>query len=193
MSIKYRIWKKFAFLTQPRMIWGYKNSDGIYLKNTRISNTAFIDNPGKLRIEDHVFVGHFNYIEASGGITIEEGCQFTNFISITSHSSHISIRLYGKKYANFQEHEGYEKGEIKIAKYTFIGPHSVIMPNTTIGKGSIISAYSYVQGNFPDFSIIKGNPAKVVGDTRDLDTEYLKENPELEKYYNEWVNRNKSK
>ena len=62
---------------------------------------------------------------------------------------------------------GYIQGKVNIGKYTFIGPHSTIMPNTTIGKGCIVSAYSYVKGNYPDFSIISGNPAKIVGDTRD--------------------------
>jgi len=152
MSIKYKIWKRFAFLTSPRMIWGFKRYDGKYLKNTRISNTTFIDNQDKLKIEDNVFVGHYNYLEASSGIHIGEGCQITNYVSITTHSSHISIRLYGRKYSDFKTHKGYEKGEINIGKYTFIGPHSVIMPGTKIGKGSIISAFSYVQGEFPDFS-----------------------------------------
>ena len=169
------------------MIWGYKRCDGVYLKNTRISNTTFIDNQHELKIDDNVFIGHFNYIEASNGIQIEEGCQITNFVSVTTHSSHISIRLYGRGYSGFKTHKGYEKGSIKIGKYTFIGPHSVIMPNTNIGKGSIVSAFSYVQGDFPDFAIIKGNPAKVVGDTRDMDTAYLKQNPELEGFYNEWA------
>lgn len=169
------------------MIWGFKRNDGVYLKNARISNTTFIDNPDKLNIEDRVFIGHFNYIEASNGITIKEGCQITNFISITSHSSHISLRLYGKHYTDFKSHKGYIKGSVIIGEYTFIGPHCVIMPDTIIGKGSIVAAYSYVQDHFPDFSIIKGNPAKVVGDTRDMDAEYLKQNPELEEFYHEWV------
>ena len=47
-----------------------------------------------LKLGNNVFIGHYNFIEASNGITIEEGCQITNFISITTHSSHISIRLY---------------------------------------------------------------------------------------------------
>lgn len=188
MNIKHRILKKLAFLTRPRMIWGFKRYDGKYLKNTRISNTTFIDNQNKLTIEDNVFVGHFNYLEASNGIQIGEGCQITNHISITTHSSHNSIRLYGRKYSEYKNHKGYEKGEIKIGKYSFIGPHSVIMPNTKIGKGSIVSAYSYVQGRFPEFAIIKGHPAKVVGDTRELDKNYLEQNPELRELYQEWAN-----
>ena len=61
------------------------------------------------------------------------------------------------------------------------------MPATKIGKGSIVSAYSYVTGDFPDFSIIQGNPAKRIGDTRDRDKKYLKENPQLVEHYKSWT------
>ncbi|MCX7862580.1 MAG: acyltransferase [Bacteroidales bacterium] len=157
------------------------------LENVRISNTTFIDSKEKLILGNNVFIGHFNYIEASSGIVIEEGCQITNFITITTHSSHISIRLYGSEYCNHSNLIGYVVGPVHIGKYTFVGPHSVIMPNTKIGKGCVVSAFSYVKGDFPDFSIISGNPAQVVGDTRKIDEPYLKQYPELQSLYNTWI------
>jgi acetyltransferase-like isoleucine patch superfamily enzyme len=62
------------------------------------------------------------------------------------------------------------------------------MPNTKIGKGSIVAAYSYVQGEFPDFAIIAGNPAVVIGDTRERDQAVIAQHPELKQYYDEWSN-----
>lgn len=168
------------------MIAGFKRSDGIFLAKTRISSSTFIDHPQRLNIADNVFIGHHNFIEASNGLNIEEGCQITNFITITTHSSHKSIRLYGPQYAG-PDMVGYIKGEVKIGKYTFIGPHSTIMPGTTIGKGSLVAAYSYVQGEFPDFSVISGNPAKVVGNTREMDQEELEKHPELMEIYKGWA------
>ena len=82
---------------------------------------------------------------------------------------------------------GYQKGAVFIGAYTYVGPYTTIMPGSKIGKGCLIAAYSYVQGDFPDFSIIKGNPAAVVGSTKDRDSAYLKENSELQQYYNEWA------
>ena len=160
--------------------------DGRLLKNTRVSNTCNFECINKLDIGDHVFIGHYNFIESSNGISIEEGCQITNYISILTHSSHISLRLYGKNYGG-SEMVGYLKGSVVIGKYTFVGPHSVIMPGSKIGKGCIVSAYSMVNGNFPDFSVIAGNPAKVIGDTRSIDEAYLKQSPELITFYEEWA------
>jgi acetyltransferase-like isoleucine patch superfamily enzyme len=57
------------------------------------------------------------------------------------------------------------------------------MPNTNIGKGCIVASHSYVEGVFPDFSIIGGVPAKVIGSTKDKDEVFLKEFPELRNTY----------
>ena len=161
--------------------------NGKAIPETRIGDSTAIVGESGLNLAENVFIGQFNFIEATNGITIEEGCQITNYISVLSHSSHISIRLYGKDYRKTKDPIGYIKGSVHIGKYTFVGPHSTIMPGTKIGKGSIVSAYSMVKGEFPDFAVIAGNPAKVVGDTRDMDKEYLDKHPELKSSYNEWA------
>ena len=74
--------------------------------------------------------------------------------------------------------------EVYIGENTYIGPYSVIMPGTKIGKGCIISAYSYVKGEIPDFSVVRGQPAKITGNTTEIDKKYLEQYPELiETYY----------
>jgi acetyltransferase-like isoleucine patch superfamily enzyme len=171
---------------RPHMIYPYKSSQGKVMKGTRVSNATYIDHEKSLKLGERVFIGHFNFLEASHGLTIGDGCQITNYVTITTHSSHQSIRLYGAQYAG-SEMIGYVKGPISIGAYTFVGPHSTIMPGTTIGKGCIVSAYSLVNGNFPDFSIISGNPAIVVGDTREKDKIILEQHPELNPFYHEWA------
>jgi acetyltransferase-like isoleucine patch superfamily enzyme len=184
--IKKNSTKKFG----PRVLNGFYHN-GKFLKDVRISESTVLSFPENLELHENIFIGHYNFIEASNGISIEEGVQLTNYISILSHSSHISIRLYGKNYRKKKELIGYIKGNVRIGKYTFIGPHSTIMPDTIIGKGCLVSAYSYLKGDYPDFSIISGNPAIVVGTTKDLDIKYLEVYPELKEYYDEWANQRK--
>ena len=58
---------------------------------------------------------------------------------------------------------GYSKiGKVKIGDNVFIGSKSIILPNTTIGKNSIIGAGSIVKGNIPEDVVVSGVPAKVV-------------------------------
>jgi acetyltransferase-like isoleucine patch superfamily enzyme len=53
-------------------------------------------------------------------------------------------------------------GKIKIGNNVFIGNNCTILPNTFVGDNCIIGAGSTVRGQFPDNSVIIGNPAKVV-------------------------------
>jgi len=182
-KISYRIAKLNLFIYKPRMLSYNRNFQKEKVVGLRIGNTTFIDSPKNLILEDFVYIGHHNFIEASNTIKIGKGCQITSFVSISSHSSHQSIRLYGSHYTKVSEHIGYEKGPIEIGAFSFVGPFSVIMPNSKIGKGCVIAAHSYVKGEFPDYAIISGNPAKIVGDTREKDAVYLESHPELQKYY----------
>lgn len=182
-ALRYRVSAWF----KPRMVLGWRRADGVYLPRTRISNVTHIDHPHQLDLADNVYIGHFNLIEASGGLSIGEGCQITNYVSVVTHSSHVSLRLYGAAYCDFQDHIAYRRGAIAIGAYSFIGPHTVIMPGSKIGKGSVVAAYSYVDGTFPDFAILAGNPAVAVGDTRQADAVWLADHPELHAYYIAWA------
>jgi acetyltransferase-like isoleucine patch superfamily enzyme len=177
----------FARQARPIMIYHRKNFQGKKCKDIRISSSTVLGHKSNLLLHKNVYIGHYCRIDASNGVEIDEGVQFGSFVSIISHSSHRSIRLYGDEYTNYKDPIGYIKGPVYIGKYSFIGPHSVIAPNTKIGKGSLIKAYSYVRGDFPDFSIIAGNPAKVVGDTRESDAKILEQHPEIKPFYDAWA------
>lgn len=60
------------------------------------------------------------------------------------------------------ELEGDICGKIKIGNNVFIGTDCIILLNTTIGDNSIVGAGSVIRGQFPENSVIIGNPAKVI-------------------------------
>lgn len=55
-----------------------------------------------------------------------------------------------------------------IGKRAQIGANVTIIPFLTIGEGSLIGGGSVVTKDIPPYSLAYGNPAKVVGDVRDL-------------------------
>lgn len=85
---------------QFRPLFG-ERSQGRLLPHTRISPSTCIEHEDRLTLGDHVFIGHFNFIEASGGVTIDEGVQVTHHVSIVTHSSHRAQRLLGRAYADW--------------------------------------------------------------------------------------------
>ncbi len=179
-----RCWRA---LFGPRMLYGWRRADGRWLPHTRISSATRIENPERLDIEDHVYVGPFNLLDASGDLHIGEGVQITTHVALLTHSSHQAVRLAGRSYWGHASPPGFVRRATRVGAYSFIGPHSVVMPGSRIGRGVIVKAYSYVDGEVPDFAIVGGQPAVVQGDTRDGDRDWLAAHPTERVHYDAWA------
>lgn len=170
-----------------RSVFG-ERSQGRRLPHTRISPAACIEHEEHLVLGDHVYIGPFNFIEASGGVTLGEGVQITSHVSIVTHSSHRAMRLLGRRYVAWPgERPGWVAGPVVIGAWSFIGPHSLIEANTRLGRGTLVCAGSFVRGDYPDFAILEGHPARVVGDARVADERWLARHPELREHYDAWA------
>lgn len=92
--------------------------------------------------------------------------------------------------ASTKEYLGYTKiGLVNIGDRVFIGADSIILPNVNIGNDVIIGAGSVVTKDIEDGSIAVGNPARVIGKTKD----YIEKNRMLMKdnptYDEKWTLR----
>lgn len=55
---------------------------------------------------------------------------------------------------------------VVIEDDVFVGARAIILKGVTIGRGSVIGAGAIVARPIPPYSIVVGNPARVVGDSR---------------------------
>lgn len=177
----------FKFIHQPYMVYGYFDiKNKVYLRNVRISSSACISHKENLNISDNVWINHYSRIDASGGIFIGEGCQIGYASAILSHSSHNAIRLNGKDYIemNLEDRLGYIHKPVFIGEYSFIGGGSTILPGVKIGKGCVIGVGAVVNKDVPDYAIVAGVPAKIIGYTDDTDKKFFSDPKVREHYYN---------
>ena len=58
--------------------------------------------------------------------------------------------------------QGFERAPVIIEDDVWIGWRAIILPGVRIGRSSIISAGAVVAKDVPPFSVVVGNPAKVV-------------------------------
>jgi acetyltransferase-like isoleucine patch superfamily enzyme len=170
----------------PKIMWGYQDASGEWRSRTRISDTASITLPEKVFVEDNVFVGHYSILDGTGSLTIGEGTHISAWVGIFTHSSHIAIRLYGKHFQEVTDKVAFRIMPVRIGKYVYIGAGSIVMPGVTIGDGAVVAAGSVVTDEVPEFAMVVGSPAKLTGDTRELDKPYLQEDSQLQKWYEEW-------
>ncbi len=90
-------------------------------------------------------IGAFTYINAKNKVIIE------NDVQVGSHCSIYSISTIDEK-----------EGEVILKENCRIGSHSVIMPGVTIGKNSIIGAFSFINKDIPENVIAFGVPARII-------------------------------
>lgn len=53
-------------------------------------------------------------------------------------------------------------GEINIGDHSWIGANSVILPNVKLGKFCVVASNSMVNDSFDDYSVVGGNPARLI-------------------------------
>lgn len=116
-----------------------KGANILIKKNTRIHGTC---------------VHATKYIEIGERCLIGANCQIFDGSGHDVYMDIPSQRIYSK---------GYSKPVI-IGDDVWIGINSIILPGTKIGRGSVIRAGSIVVGKFPDFSLLSGNPARIIKD-----------------------------
>lgn len=101
--------------------------------------------------KEHLSIGSFCSV-ASGVVFILGGNHNMSSIS-TFPFRHF---LYG------DSSEAITKGEIIIEDDVWIGTNSIVLSGVTIGQGSVVAAGSVVTKSFPPYSVIGGNPAKLI-------------------------------
>ncbi|MBT1166995.1 acyltransferase [Bifidobacterium simiarum] len=110
-----------------------------------------------VKIEDNVSIGqNFHVVSYASQLVIGSGTTISGnvFISNVNHG-------YQEIGVDALHQELIEK-ETVIGQDCFIGYGAVILPGTHLGKQCIVGANAVVSGDFPDYSVIAGVPAKVI-------------------------------
>jgi len=110
-------------------------------KNCKISSHSFICEG--VEIEDEVFIGH--------------GVRFIN--DLYPHATTAEGTLQGEA--------DWKVLRTVVRARASIGTNATILPNLSIGRGAMIGAAALVAADVPDYAIVAGAPARVIGDVRE--------------------------
>ena len=116
----------------------------------RISYLRF----GGVEVGANNFISFGTWIDvARGTVRIGSNCEITKGCKILSHSA-VESRLHPDAPSI--------RGETVIEDDVFIGMNAIILPNIKVGRNSIIGAGAVVTKNVPPYSVVAGNPARVI-------------------------------
>lgn len=109
-----------------------------------------------LEIGDNVYVGMNSLINGfAAKVVIEANVSIAQNVNIMADSGPNASDLMQKVFPLIT-------GNIRIGAHAWIGASSIIMPGVELGEFCVVAANSFVNKSFPPFSIIGGNPAKLI-------------------------------
>ena len=111
-----------------------------------------------VNVSNNVIVG--NFCKIKNNVSLYEGVELEDYVFCGPSMVFTNIRLPRSEYPQ-KGSLHYEKTLVK--KSASIGANSTIICGGTIGEYSLIGSGSMVTKNVPAFSLVFGNPAKVIG------------------------------
>lgn len=125
--------------------------------NCEIAPSASFSYVQNLSLGHWIHIGPQCFLEAKGGVIIEDGVIISSRVTILS-SNH-----------NYDSPETMPYGgedilrPVRIEKGAWICYGALILPGVTIGEGSIVGAGAVVTKSVSPGQIVGGNPAQVIG------------------------------
>lgn len=121
-----------------------------------------------------IYIGNYTRIGPNSEIGAAESIYIGNYVIIShdiyiydnnNHSTDPDERILLSKSKFDKYHNSWYRSKISpvvIEDNVWIGMNSIILKGVTIGKGSIVAAGSVVTKSIPPYSIVAGNPARIV-------------------------------
>lgn len=124
---------------------------------SRYRNQQF--NP-ELKIGKDCHIGASNHITCVNRIEIGDGFVSGKWVTITDNGHGDSS--YENLTKPVSQRPIISKGSVIIGKNVWVGDKATILPGVTIGDGVIVGANSVITKDIPSYSVVCGNPAKII-------------------------------
>lgn len=128
---------------------------------------------GRIQIGESCFVGEHSRIWSAESISIGNRVLISHGVNIHDNNSHSLSAL--NRHVHFKQifSAGHPKtledvpsAPIVIEDDVWIGFNCTILKGVTIGEGAIVGAATVITKDVPSYTVVAGNPARVIGRAR---------------------------
>lgn len=113
-----------------------------------------------LSIGNNCSFGAYNHITCINKIQIGDNCLTGKWVTISDNNHDITD--FDTLHEAPIKRKLYTKGPVIIGNNVWIGDKASILGGVTIGDGAVIAANSVVTKDVPAYSVVGGNPARVI-------------------------------
>lgn len=123
-------------------------------RNVRLGRNLFIS-ARRVSLGDDVYIGAGSYLD--GDIEVGNGVMLANAVAIVG-GDHVFDQPGKPMFAAPREHWR----KTTIADDVWIGHGAIVINGITINRGALVAAGAVVTSDVPAYSIVVGNPARVL-------------------------------
>ena len=125
-----------------------------------MQDRAFVEIRKQVSIGRNVKIQAFAFIPE--GVTIEDGAFIGPHVCFTNDKYPEAVNPDG----DLLDPEDWETVPTLVKRCASVGANATILCGTTIGERALVGAGAAVTHDVPDYAIVAGVPARVVGDVR---------------------------
>lgn len=134
-------------------------------RNAHIGIGSILWAPNRMKIADDVYIGKFCTVECDG--SIGRFVMIANNVGLIGRYDHdyrsIGAPIRKAPWIGSPEYKGPGLGlQLIVEDDVWIGFGAVLLSGITIGRGAIVAAGSVVTRDVPPYSVVAGNPSRVV-------------------------------
>lgn len=128
-----------------------------------------------VRVGDHCIIGSMVYIDRGvvigdrvkiqtgaqlyHGTIVEDGAFIGPMACLTNDKRPRSITVEGK----LKTEADWQLGPVRVCEGASVGAGAIVLADVTVGRFALVGAGAVVSENVPDFGLVMGTPARMVG------------------------------
>lgn len=140
----------------------YKLSGVKIGKTARIHMWCNFFDPKRVEIGEDTIIGDHAFLDGRAKLKIG------SHVAIASH-----VLIYNSEHDINSDDFHAREQKVVIEDYVFIGPRSIILPGVTVGKGAVVAAGAVVTRDVPEFTVVGGIPANIIGERKNKSPQYV--------------------
>lgn len=129
----------------------YRRAGMVVPKSTSIHWRCEFYAPERITFGEHCTIGDSCFLDGRSGL------KFGNSVNLGSH-----VSIYTREHAVDDPDFAETGAPVRVGDHAWVASHAIVLPGITVGEGAVVAAGAVVVKDVPPFTLVGGNPARVI-------------------------------